>query len=117
MAAAVLSGQRVAKGTRLLLAPASTRTTLAAAQDGTLATLIEAGAILMPSGCGACAGYGAGVLTEDEVCISSTARNFRGRMGAASSQVFLASPYTVAASAVTGRITDPRGFLEPGAGV
>lgn len=117
MAAAVLSGQRVAKGMRLLLAPASTRTTLAAAQDGTLATLIEAGAILMPSGCGACAGYGAGVLTEDEVCISSTARNFRGRMGAASSQVFLASPYTVAASAVTGRITDPRGFLEPAAGV
>ena len=113
MAAAVLTGQRVARGVRLLLAPASTQTTLAAARDGTLTTLTEAGAIVMASGCGACAGYGAGVLAEDEVCISSTARNFRGRMGAPTSRVYLASPYTVAASAVTGRITDPRGLLNP----
>ena len=112
MAARVLKGRKVAKGARLLIAPASTRMTARAAADGTLAILTEAGAILMPSGCGACAGYGAGILAEDEVCISSTARNFQGRMGASSSKVYLGSPYTVAASAVAGRITDPREFLE-----
>jgi 3-isopropylmalate/(R)-2-methylmalate dehydratase large subunit len=112
MAAAVLKGRRVASGTRLLIAPASTRTTAEAAADGTLATLTEAGAILMPSGCGACAGYGAGVLAEGETCIASTARNFKGRMGAASSNVYLGSPYTVAAAAVAGEIRDPRDFLD-----
>lgn len=111
MAAAVLKGRRVASGTRLLIAPASTRTTAEAAADGTMAVLTEAGAILMPSGCGACAGYGAGVLAEDETCIASTARNFKGRMGAASSKVYLGSPYTVAAAAVAGEIRDPRDFL------
>jgi 3-isopropylmalate/(R)-2-methylmalate dehydratase large subunit len=111
MAAEVLNGRKVARNVRLLIAPASTRMTAAAAADGTLATLTAAGAILLPSGCGACAGYGAGILAEDEVCISSTARNFKGRMGAASSQVYLGSPYTVAASAVTGRITDPRELM------
>ena len=65
----------------------------------------------MASGCGACAGYGAGVLAEKEVCLSSTARNFKGRMGHMGSFVYLGSPYTVAASAVTGRITDPRDLL------
>ena len=112
MAARVLKGRQVASATRLLIAPASTRTTATAAADGTLAILTEAGAILMPSGCGACAGYGAGVLADGEVCISSTARNFKGRMGSSSSKVSLGSPYTVAASAVAGRIADPRDFLE-----
>jgi len=111
MAASVLKGRKVASGTRLLIAPASTRTTAEAAADGTLAILTEAGAILMPSGCGACAGYGAGVLAEEETCIASTARNFKGRMGAGSSKVYLGSPYTVAASAIAGRIADPRDFL------
>lgn len=114
MAASVLRGRHVAKGVRLLIAPASTRTTAEAAADGTLAALTEAGAILMPSGCGACAGYGAGVLAEREVCIASTARNFKGRMGASSAQVYLASPYTVAASAVAGAIADPRAMLGEG---
>lgn len=116
MAAEVLKGRRVAEGTRLLVAPASTRTTAAAAADGTLQALTESGAILLPSGCGACAGLGAGVLAEGETCISSTARNFRGRMGAASSTVFLGSPYTVAAAAVTGTICDPRELLIQGNG-
>jgi 3-isopropylmalate/(R)-2-methylmalate dehydratase large subunit len=115
MAAEVLKGRRVAAGVRLLVAPASVRVTAAAAADGTLATLSAAGAFLMPSGCGACAGMGAGVLAENEVCISSTARNFKGRMGAATSKVYLGSPYTVAAAAVAGRIVDPRQFLD-GAG-
>ena len=112
MAAAVLRGRRVAPGVRLLVAPASARVAGAAAADGTLAALIEAGAVPMPSGCGACAGFGAGVLAENEVCIASTARNFKGRMGAASARVYLASPYTVAAAAVAGEIRDPREFLE-----
>jgi 3-isopropylmalate/(R)-2-methylmalate dehydratase large subunit len=111
MAAEVLKGKRVAPGVRLLIAPASTRTTSAAAADGTLAALTAAGAILMPTGCGACAGYGAGILSEGEVCISSTARNFKGRMGHPTSSVYLASPATVAASAIAGHITDPRAFL------
>ncbi len=114
MAAEVLKGRRVAPGVRLLVAPASTRTTAAAAADGTLATLTEAGAILLASGCGACAGYGAGVLAAGEVCISTTARNFKGRMGSPDAEVYLGSPYTVAASAVAGRVVDPRELLVGG---
>ena len=111
MAASVLKDQQVAPRTRLLIAPASQKDLAAAAADGTLETLTAAGAIMMPSGCGACAGYGAGVLADNEVCITSTARNFQGRMGATTSQVYLANPYTVAAAAVAGEITDPREFL------
>jgi 3-isopropylmalate/(R)-2-methylmalate dehydratase large subunit len=111
MAARVLKNNTVAKGIRLLIAPASIQTTAAAAADGTLKILTESGAILMPSGCGACAGYGAGILAEGEVCISSTARNFKGRMGHPTSKIYLGSPYTVAASAIVGRIADPRDFL------
>ena len=111
MAAAVLAGRRAAPGVRLLVAPASARTMSQAAADGTLATLTEAGAIVLPAGCNACGGYGAGVLAEGEVCIASTARNFKGRMGAGTSQVYLGSPYTVAAAAVAGHIADPRDLL------
>jgi 3-isopropylmalate/(R)-2-methylmalate dehydratase large subunit len=110
-AAAVLKGRKVAAGTRLLIAPASTAMTAQAASEGTLATLTEAGAILLPSGCGACAGMGAGMLAAGEVCIASTARNFQGRMGSPQAEVWLGSPYTVAASAVRGEISDPREFL------
>ncbi len=111
MAAEVLKGRKVAKGTRLLVAPSSQQSMARAAADGTLAVLTEAGAILLPTGCGACAALGAGILAEDEVCISSTNRNFQGRMGANSASVYLGSPYTVAASAVAGRIADPRELL------
>jgi 3-isopropylmalate/(R)-2-methylmalate dehydratase large subunit len=111
MAAEILKGRKVATATRLLIAPASQRTTTEAAAEGTLATLLAAGAILLPTGCGACAGYGAGVLAEDETCLSSTARNFKGRMGHPKSRVYLGSPYSVAAAAVAGEIVDPREFL------
>ena len=111
MVAEVLKNRKVAKGTRLLVAPSSKQTMAKAAADGTLATIVEAGANLLPTGCGACAALGAGILAEDEVCISSTNRNFQGRMGANSAQVYLGSPYTVAASAVAGRISDPREML------
>ena len=111
MAAEILKGRKVAASTRLLVAPASQRMTTQAASDGTLATLMEAGAILLPTGCGACAGYGAGVLAEGESCLSSTARNFKGRMGHRGSSVYLGSPYSVAAAAVAGHIVDPRELL------
>lgn len=111
MAARVLAGRTVAKGTRLLIAPASVAMTAQAAAEGTLAALTAAGAILLPSGCGACAGMGAGMLSAGEVCISTTARNFKGRMGSAQAEVYLASPYSVAAAAVAGHIIDPRELL------
>lgn len=111
MVAEVLQGRTVAAGTRLLVAPASQKVLRDATADGTLEILTEAGAYLLPTGCGACAALGAGILAEDEVCISSTNRNFKGRMGANSAEVYLGSPYTVAASAVAGRITDPRELL------
>ena len=111
MAAHMLAGRRVAAGTLLLVAPASLQDQRQAQQEGTLQTLLDAGAQLLPSACGACAGYGAHTFGENTTAISTTARNFQGRMGAASSRVFLASPYTVAASAIEGRIADPREFL------
>ena len=113
MAADVLTNKKVGPGKRLTVAPASARILTQATKLGIVETLLDAGANLLPPGCGACAGYGVGVLAEDEVCLASTARNFKGRMGASSSEVYLASPYTVAASAVGGRITDPREVLVP----
>ena len=74
----------------------------------------DAGARVLPNACGICAGYGAARLGEGVTCISSTARNFKGRMGADSSKVWLGSPLTVAASAVAGAIADPRPFMEHG---
>lgn len=111
MVAAVLKGHKVAAGKRLTVAPASSRILTEATKLGVTETLLEAGASLLPPGCGACAGYGVGVLAEDEVVLASTARNFQGRMGPSSSKVYLASPYTVAASAVSGTIADPRTIL------
>ena len=111
MVAEILDGRRVARDTRLLVAPASKRIMATAAADGTLANITAAGAFLLPTGCGACAAMGAGILADKEVCISSTNRNFKGRMGANSARIYLASPYTVAATAVAGHITDPREML------
>jgi len=112
MAARLLAGRRVASGVRLLVAPASQRTLEEATRDGTLATLIAAGAILLGTGCGACAGFGAGVLAGGETCISTTNRNFQGRMGSGDALVYLGSPFSVAAAAVAGCIVDPRDMLE-----
>jgi 3-isopropylmalate/(R)-2-methylmalate dehydratase large subunit len=109
MAAQVFKGRKTK--TRLLVAPASLRDQQAAEKEGTLQVLLDAGAELLANSCGMCAGYGEHLLPDNAVAISTTARNFKGRMGAATAQVYLASPYTVAASAVTGRISDPRGML------
>jgi 3-isopropylmalate/(R)-2-methylmalate dehydratase large subunit len=111
MAAAVLKGRRVASHVRLLVAPSTQKVYADAAADGTLNILTDAGAIMLASGCGACAALGAGVLSDGEVCISSTNRNFKGRMGSNKAEVYLGSPYTVAAAAVAGFIADPREFL------
>ena len=95
-AAKLLKGKSVAKGVTLKVAPASLLDQKKAAADGTMEILEEAGAQFLPTSCGICAGYGTDRLLEGQVCLSSTARNFRGRMGAANSKVYLASPYTVA---------------------
>jgi 3-isopropylmalate/(R)-2-methylmalate dehydratase large subunit len=111
MAADVLRGRHVAPNVRLLVAPASAQVTRDATETGILGTLLDAGAILLPSGCGACAGMGAGLLAAGDVCISTTNRNFKGRMGDPGSFVYLANPYSVAAAAVAGEIVDPRELL------
>lgn len=109
-AATVLRNQKVAVGVQLVVAPASAREQAVAEQEGTMQTLRDAGATILGNSCGACAGYGA-TFAEGTTVISSTARNFKGRMGPSSVQVYLASPWTVAASALKGRITDPREVL------
>lgn len=111
MAAKLLRGKHVAPGVKLWIAPASLRDQNAARDEGTLQALLDAGGVLLPNACGACAGYGEFRFGDDDVVISSTARNFKGRMGSPLAQVYLGSPYTVAASAVAGRISDPRAFL------
>ena len=111
-AASVLKGRRIASGITLKVAPASKQDQDRAAAEGILSILEEAGAQFLANSCGICAGYGDDRLAEDEVCLSSTARNFKGRMGAPGSQVYLASPYTVAASAVAGEMRDPREIVE-----
>jgi 3-isopropylmalate/(R)-2-methylmalate dehydratase large subunit len=109
-AAQVLKGRRVASGVQFLVAPASLKDRAQAEAEGTMQILIDAGAIVLPSACGACAGYGDS-FADGQTVISSTARNFKGRMGPPSTQVYLGSAYTVAASALRGRITDPREVL------
>jgi 3-isopropylmalate dehydratase large subunit len=112
VAAEILAGRRVAEGSRLLVLPASRRVQRAALADGTLARLADAGAILLPPGCGPCLGAHMGILAPGERCLSTANRNFKGRMGCLDSEIYLASPATVAASATRGRITDPRDLEE-----
>ncbi len=109
-AAQVLQGQRLAAGVRLMVAPASVQDQAQAEAEGVMHTLRQSGAEVLPTACGACSGYG-GSIPDGANVIATTARNFKGRMGSATAQVYLASPYTVAASALRGRITDPREVL------
>ncbi len=104
----ILKGKKIHPDVRLIVTPASRDTYLAALQEGIVESLMQAGAIVTNSTCGACVGGHLGVLGPDEVCISSTNRNFKGRMGHPDSLVYLASPATVAASALKGVIADPR---------
>jgi 3-isopropylmalate/(R)-2-methylmalate dehydratase large subunit len=108
IAAAIVKDKKVASGVRFLVAPASRDVYLSALKDGTIKTLVAAGVLVMNPGCGACVGVHEGVLGDGEICISSQNRNFKGRLGNPDSFIYLASPATVAASALTGHITDPR---------
>jgi len=108
IAAEILAGHHIAAGVRLLVIPASHRILQQATDDGTLATLLRAGATVGTPGCGPCIGRHLGVMGAGEVALSTANRNFRGRMGDPEGLIYLASPETAAASALTGRITDPR---------
>ena len=108
MAARILKGKKVARGTRMLVFPASGRIFQQAVAAGYVGDLMQAGAVVMNAGCGPCLGVHEGALGDGEVALSTTNRNFKGRMGNPASEVYLCSPAVAAASAVTGVITDPR---------
>ncbi|MGJ3240851.1 MAG: 3-isopropylmalate dehydratase large subunit [Anaerolineae bacterium] len=112
IAADILKGKRIADGVRMLIYPASRKVLNDALADGTIATLSQAGASILSSGCGPCVGTLGGVPGDGEVIISSTNRNFRGRMGNPNAEIYLASPAVVAASALTGEITNPADVME-----
>ncbi len=106
-AAAVMKGRKVAKGVRCIVIPATQAIYLQAMREGLLETFIEAGAVVSTPTCGPCLGGYMGILAEGERCISTTNRNFVGRMGHVDSEIYLASPAVAAASAVTGKISSP----------
>lgn len=107
MAAEILKGKKVAKNVRTIIIPATNEVYLQCLKEGLLEIFIQAGAIVSTPTCGPCLGGYMGILAENERCVSTTNRNFVGRMGHASSEVYLASPYVAAASAVTGKLTSP----------
>jgi 3-isopropylmalate/(R)-2-methylmalate dehydratase large subunit len=111
LAAAVIGGYTVDAQTRLLIAPASRSVYLDAMREGLIQTFVQAGAVVLPPGCGACVGVHLGVLGDGERCLSTQNRNFQGRMGNPKGEIFLASPATAAATAIRGKITDPREFI------
>ena len=111
VAAEVLKGRKIAEHVRMIVIPATTEIWKQADREGLLYTFMEAGATVSTPTCGPCLGGHMGILASGERCISSTNRNFVGRMGSPESEVYLASPATVAASAIDGKIADPRKYL------
>ncbi|MCR4399900.1 MAG: 3-isopropylmalate dehydratase large subunit, partial [Syntrophomonadaceae bacterium] len=112
IAADILRGEKVNRGTRLIVAPASRQVMLDAIAEGIIQVFLEAGAAVVTPGCGCCVGTHNGVPSDGENVLSTANRNFKGRMGNNKAFIYLASPATVAASALTGRITDPRDFVK-----
>jgi 3-isopropylmalate/(R)-2-methylmalate dehydratase large subunit len=111
IAAQVVRGRKVAPGVRFIVTPASQRVLKEAVHRGYVETLLEAGAVVTNSTCGACYGGHMGIVGPKEVCITSSTRNFKGRMGSPSARIYMASSATVAASAIAGRICDPTTYL------
>ena len=111
IAAQILRGRRIKEGLRLLVCPASRDVMLASMKEGVLLSLVESGATIIPPGCGPCPGTHLGVPADGERVLSTANRNFKGRMGNNKAEIFLASPATCAASAIEGRVVDPRKYL------
>jgi 3-isopropylmalate/(R)-2-methylmalate dehydratase large subunit len=111
IAAGILKGRQKAPHVRLLCTPASRKTYIDGMMDGTFPALATAGATVTGPGCGACVGVHEGVLADGEVCLATQNRNFRGRMGNPNSSIYLASPAVAAATAIEGKIADPRQYL------
>jgi 3-isopropylmalate/(R)-2-methylmalate dehydratase large subunit len=114
IAAEIVSGKRVAPGVRFLVTPGSQEIYRRALAAGLIATLMDAGAVVTNATCGACQGGHMGVLGPGETCITASTRNFSGRMGDPTARIFMGSPATVAASALTGTVTHPGEFLRAG---
>jgi 3-isopropylmalate/(R)-2-methylmalate dehydratase large subunit len=112
VAAGIMAGRKVAQGVRFLVTPASRGEYLRAVESGVIATLVESGAMVSAPGCSACFGGTGGILGKGEKLLSTANRNFRGRVGSPDSEIYLASPATVAASALTGVVTDPRRYMQ-----
>ena len=110
IAAKIMEGKRVAKHTRMIVTPATQKILLQAQDEGLLRILIEAGAVVSNPTCGACLGGYMGILGDGERCVATTNRNFVGRMGARTSEIYLANSAVAAASAIAGKIVDPRGL-------
>jgi 3-isopropylmalate/(R)-2-methylmalate dehydratase large subunit len=111
IAAGVLKGKSVAPGTRLIVTPGSREVYAQAMAEGLLKAFVEAGGLITGPGCGACVGVHEGILADNEVCVATQNRNFKGRMGNPNASIYLASPALAAATAIEGRIADPREYL------
>lgn len=111
VAASILKGKTIHPKTRMIVTPGSSLVYKEAMKDGTMEVLVEAGALITPAGCGACVGLHEGVLGDGEVCLATQPRNFKGRMGSPKSFIYLGSPAVAAATAIEGKIADPRKYL------
>jgi len=111
LVAEILKGRRCAPGTRLIVAPASRQIYLQAVREGIIEILTEAGAVILNPGCGPCVGIQGGILADNEKCLSTGNRNFKGRMGNPNSEIYLSSPATATWTAIKGKISDPREIM------